>query len=386
MTYDPNASFGMYKKIKIHFSLDENRELIPLLTRKDLKYSQSSILKHKLKYYETGTSFMRTPEFKRAGTHTHQFETINNFVLLFGVNKDVEPDGKRFIRIGRRTVIPFGALFQSIEHQGVFYKEFPVTADLKDVDISTVEIDLNTANVTITAHVPQAFAMIESPIDYAGHMTNQIAPIIDALKDIRSKVDIDLYSSSLGQSEILRAMLLMFSNFRLIRGVNTDNTRAVRLRLIEALVENDIIELDHSAENKVNLIPNDNADPINDNTISHHLYEVDGAYFKDKIAFESALACKDMYRDTSYEDFIQAQKDANRAEWLTQHCTFNELLKSMTRAEIERKGSPHLGCWLIMTKDEQDVYFDYEKNDHFEGMRRIELQAIDRWKAFNGLV
>jgi hypothetical protein len=383
MTFDSNASFGMYKRIKIHFTLDENRELIPLLVRKELKYSQSSILKHKLKYYETGTSFMRTPEFKRANTHTHQFEPMNSFVFLFGVSKEVEPDGRRFIRIGRRTVIPFGALFQSIEHQGVFYKEFPVTANLKDIDISTVEIDLNTANVTITAHVPRNFALIESPVDYAGHMTNQIAPIIEALKDIRSKVDVDLYSNSLGQSEILRTMIMMFSNLRIIRGINTDNTRKVRERLIESLVENDDAFFDNDT-GKVNLKPRDSTEQRD--IPSHNLYEVDGAYWKDKIAFEAALDCKDMYREVSYEDFIQNQKDANRAEYLTQHCTFNERLRSMTRAEIEQRTNPHLGCWLIMTEDEQDVYFDYEKEDNFHGMRRIELQALDRWEAFNAKV
>jgi hypothetical protein len=380
MTFDSNASFGMYKRIKIHFTLDENRELIPLLTRKDLKYSQSSILKHKLKYYETGTSFMRTPEFKRANTHTHQFETINSFVFLFGVSKDIEPDGRRFIRIGRRTVIPFGALFQSIEHQGVFYKEFPVTANLKDIDISTVEIDLNTANVTIAAHVPRNFALIESPVDYAGHMTNQIAPIIEALKDIRSKVDVDLYSNSLGQSEILRTMIMMFSNLRIIRGINVDNTRKVRERLIESLVENDDAFFDNET-GKVTLKSRDSTEQRD--IPSHNLYEVDGAYWKDKIAFESALECKDMYRDVPYEDFIQNQKDANRAEYLTQHCTFNERLRSMTRAEIEQRTNPHLGCWLIMTEDEANVYFSYEKDNNYHGMRRIELQAIDRWEAFN---
>jgi hypothetical protein len=395
MTYDSHAEFGMYKRIKIHFTLDENRELIPLLVRKELKYSQSSVLKHKLKYYEKGADFMRTPEFKRAGTHTHQFETINNFVFLFGISKEVEPDGRRFIRIGRRTVIPFGALFQSIEHQGVFYKEFPVTANLKEIDVSTVEIDLNTGNVTVAAHVPRNFALIESPIDYVGHMTNQIAPIIEALKDMRSKVDIDLYSSTLGQSEILRTMLMMFSNLRIIRGINVDNTRKVRERLIESLIENDNLVIDVTNINvgdkellsivnpKIKLEPGE-ASGNNDYIPSANLYEVDGAYWKDKIAFESALDCKDMYRDTSYEDFIQNQKDANRAEYLTQHCTFNERLRSMTRAEIEQKTNPHLGCWLIMTEDEQNVYFDYEKENNYHGMRRIELQALDRWEAFNG--
>jgi hypothetical protein len=384
MTYDSHAEFGMYKRIKIHFTLDENRELIPLLVRKELKYSQSSILKHKLKYYEKGADFMRTPEFKRAGTHTHQFETINNFVFLFGISREVEPDGRRFIRIGRRTVIPFGALFQSIEHQGVFYKEFPVAANLKEIDVSTVEIDLNTGNVTVAAHVPRNFALIESPIDYVGHLTNQIAPIIEALKDLRSKVDIDLYSSTLGQSEILRTMLMMFSNLRIIRGINVDNTRKVRERLIESLIEND--EFDYDSEKKKIILKPGEASGNNDYIPSANLYEVDGAYWKDKIAFESALDCKDMYRDVPYEDFIQNQKDANRAEYLTQHCTFNERLRSMTRAEIEVRTNPHLGCWLIMTEDEQDVYFSYEKEDNFHGMRRIELQAIDRWTAFNAKV
>jgi hypothetical protein len=390
MTYDPHAEFGMYKKIKIHFTLDENRELIPLLVRKELKYSQSSILKHKLKYYEKGADFMRTPEFKRAGTHTHQFETINNFVFLFGISREVEPDGRRFIRIGRRTVIPFGALFQSIEHQGVFYKEFPVAANLKEIDVSTIEIDLNTGNVTVAAHVPRNFALIESPIDYVGHMTNQIAPIIEALKDMRSKVDIDLYSSTLGQSEILRTMLMMFSNLRIIRGINVDNTRTVRMRLIESLIENDdLYEIDketgekHRIEGKLQMFENADPEAEQRDIPSHNLYEVDGAYWKDKIAFESALDCKDMYRDVPYEDFIQSQKDANRAEYLTQHCNFNERLRSMTRAEIEQKTNPHLGCWLIMTEDEQDVYFDYENEENYHGMRRIELQAIDRWTAFN---
>jgi len=381
MNYDSNASFGMYKKIKIHFTLDENRELIPILTRKDMKYSQSSMLKHKLKYYEKGADFMRTPEFKRAGTHTHQFETINSFVFLFGISREVEPDGRRFIRMGRRTVIPFGALFQSIEHQGVFYKEFPVTANLKEIDISTVEIDLNTSNVVVTAHVPRNFALIESPVDYAGHITNQIYPIIEALKDIRSKVDVDLYSNSLGQSEILRTMIMMFSNLRIIRGINTDNTRKVRERLIESLIENDDASFDNET-GKVTLSANDSTEQRD--IPSHNLYEVDGAYWKDKIAFESALECKDMYRDVPYEEFIQNQKDANRAEYLTQHCTFNERLRSMTRAEIERKDSPHIGSWLIMTEDEANVYFDYEKQENLHGMRRIELQAIDRWEAFNG--
>jgi hypothetical protein len=90
-----------------------------------------------------------------------------------------------------------------------------------------------------------------------------------------------------------------------------------------------------------------------------------------------------MYRDVPYEDFIQNQKDANRAEYLTQHCTFNERLRSMTRAEIEQRTNPHLGCWLIMTEDEANVYFSYEKDNNYHGMRRIELQAIDRWEAFN---
>jgi hypothetical protein len=226
-------------------------------------------------------------------------------------------------------------------------------------------------------------------------MTNQIAPIIEALKDMRSKVDIDLYSSTLGQSEILRTMLMMFSNLRIIRGINVDNTRKVRERLIESLIENDNLVIDVTNINvgdkellsivnpKIKLEPGE-ASGNNDYIPSANLYEVDGAYWKDKIAFESALDCKDMYRDTSYEDFIQNQKDANRAEYLTQHCTFNERLRSMTRAEIEQKTNPHLGCWLIMTEDEQNVYFDYEKENNYHGMRRIELQALDRWEAFNG--
>jgi hypothetical protein len=266
----------------------------------------------------------------------------------------------------------------------VFYKEFPVAANLKEIDVSTVEIDLNTGNVTVAAHVPRNFALIESPIDYVGHLTNQIAPIIEALKDLRSKVDIDLYSSTLGQSEILRTMLMMFSNLRIIRGINVDNTRKVRERLIESLIEND--EFDYDSEKKKIILKPGEASGNNDYIPSANLYEVDGAYWKDKIAFESALDCKDMYRDTSYEDFIQNQKDANRAEYLTQHCTFNERLRSMTRAEIEQKTNPHLGCWLIMTEDEQNVYFDYEKEDNYHGMRRIELQAIDRWEAFNAKV
>jgi len=380
-SFDPHADFGMYKKIKIHFTLDENRELIPLLSRKEIRYSQASQLRGKLKYYDKGATLMRTQEFKRANTNAHKFETLNDFVMLFSINKDVEPDGKKFIRIGRKTVIAFGALFQSIEHQGVFYKEFPVTANLKELEILTVDLDPGRSTVTISAHVPRAFTLIESPVNYASHLTNQIAPIIDALKDVRSKVDIDLYSNSLGQSEILRAMLMMFSNLRIIRGINTDNTRTVRMRLIESLIENDDAFFDNEA-GKVNLISRGSTEQRD--IPSHNLYEVDGAYWKDKIAFETALDCKDMYRDTSYEDFIQNQKDANRAEYLTQHCNFNERLRSMTRAEIEQKTNPHLGCWLIMTEDEQNVYFSYEKEDNFHGMRRIELQAIDRWEAFNG--
>jgi hypothetical protein len=388
MTYDPHADFGMYKKIKIHFTLDENRELIPLLSRKEIRYSQASQLRGKLKYYDKGATLMRAAEFRRAAGRV--FETVNDFVMLFSVNKDIEPDGKRYIRVGRKTVIAFGALFQSIEHQGVFYKEFPVSAQLKEMEILTVDLDPGRSTVTINAHVPRAFTLIESPINYAGHMTNQIAPIIDALKDIRSKADIDLYSSTLGQSEILRAMLMLFSNFRIIRGIDTDNTRTVRLRLIEALIENDLVyEIDQETgekrrvEGKLMLAENGDPGAQQRDIPSHNLYEVDGAYWKDKIAFESALECKDMYRDVPYEDFIQNQKDANRAEYLTQHCTFNERLRSMTRAEIEQRTNPHLGCWLIMTEDEANVYFSYEKDNNYHGMRRIELQAIDRWEAFN---
>jgi hypothetical protein len=397
MTYDPHADFGMYKKIKIHLTLDENRELIPLLSRKEIRYSQASQLRGKLKYYDKGATLMRTQEFKRANVNAHQFETLNDFVMLFSVNKDIEPDGRTYIRVGRKTIIAFGATFQSIEHQGVFYKEFPVTADLKQLEILTVDLDPGRSTVTINAHVPRAFTLIESPVDYAGHITNQIAPIIEALKDIRSKVDIDLYSSSLGQSEILRTMLMMFSNLRIIRGINTDNTRKVRERLIEALIEGDYLAFDLSdidlndyisdgilklpSQLKVRLTESEQSD--NDYIPSGNLYEVDGAYWKDKIAFESALECKDMYRDVPYDEFIQNQKDANRAEYLTQHCTFNERLRSMTRAEIEVRTNPHLGCHLIMTEDEQNVYFDYEKENNLQGMRRIELQAIDRWEAFN---
>jgi hypothetical protein len=390
MSYDPHADFGMYKKIKIHFTLDENRELIPLLSRKEIRYSQASQLRGKLKYYDKGATLMRTPEFKRANVNAHQFETLNDFVMLFSVNKDIEPDGKTYIRVGRKTVIAFGATFQSIEHQGVFYKEFPITANLKELEVLTVDLDPGRSTVTINAHVPRAFTLIESPVNYAGHMTNQIAPIIDALKDIRSKVDIDLYSSTLGQSEILRTVLMLFSNFRIIRGINTDNTRTVRMRLIESLIENDdLYEIDKETgekrriEGKLQLFTNDDPEAEQRDIPSHNLYEVDGAYWKDKIAFESALDCKDMYRETSYEDFIQNQKDANRAEYLTQHCTFNERLRSMTRAEIEQRTNPHLGCWLIMTEDEANVYFSYEKDNNYHGMRRIELQAIDRWEAFN---
>lgn len=385
---DPHTDFGIYKKIKIHLTLDENRENLQLLCRKDIKYSQSNVLKGKLKYYEIGASLMRANEFKLINTHAHLFKTRNDYVVLFGVNKEVEPDGVRFIRLGRRTVCPMGALFQSIEHQGVFYKDLPITANLKEMSITAVDINLGESTVIISANVPRSFALIESPANYAGHMANQIVPIIEALHDIRSKADIDLYSDTYGQSEIVRTMLLLFSNLRIIRGINKDNTRAVREHLINTLIEDDIISFSTADiittinPTKLKLLPNLNDDVEASNAnVSHNMYEADGAYFKDKIDFETKLECKDLYKPTSYEEFIQEQKDANRAEYLRHHCTFIERLKSLSKAEIETRNNRHIGVFLAMTDEEESVWYDYEDRKDAEGMRRIELQAIERWKT-----
>jgi len=231
--------------------------------------------------------------------------------------------------------------------------------------------------------VPRNFAFTESTIDYTNYLTNSLNPILTALADLKAKVEINVYANAVGRSSILNSILLLFSNLRLLR-TNKEDTREVRQHLINALLDGDSYKIDPENPNRLILSENTtvNQNEQLDTPMVGGLYRVDGAVFRDKIDFETAMQCKDLYRPTTYEELIQNQKDANRSEYLMYHCSLSERLQSITPEEMDRKDSPHIGCHLAMTEEEQEVYFEADSNGDKDTMSRIELQARDRWSSF----
>ena len=360
-------SYGLFKKVKMHFAADENRQLLQLLSRPNVRYVQTTLKQNHLRYYRVGVNIYSADMFRKRIANGFSMNYVNDYIVLFSVNTKVEPDGIRFLRHGRKTAIPIGAHFQWMEVDGMMYKELPASAvtHMQDFEVSKVDINQSNDTFTLQGMIPTTFPLIESSLDYLTHIKSKIDPIISQLAEI--KANVNLFKSDIGQSAVFNAITVLMNNMAILK--YDQDSQLVREKLINVLTHNDHIEL--LPNQLIRLTATATPTATISKSIPLGMFEVNGAYFKDKLEYEFALK-----RHKTEEDAIAEQKQLNRYEYLMDYCNLDERLNQMSYIEIT--DTTNFGPGLVMTQNEQEVYFRDESSDLSQ---KLEMTAFDRWQT-----
>lgn len=356
------------KQLVLNFSVDSNARYLGDLIDNNLKYSQSQLTGYKVRYYANGANIMSAKEARAYYPFDYKYEMYNDVVLIASLRSDLEEVNPHVARTPRRCSIPFGLEFHSMTFGGMTYSELPVNIVWRKLKQKSIIINTASKQVQFIVEVPSEFSLENKRSDYTTYVERNLKPLVNQIHHIAPLFNkIDAAKNEHVQSVILTFLTTVISSFSLTSSTNMNETRILRNQLIEFLRGDNVATV--SDQGRIDLLESRSLQTATD-FFPVGTYEVEGAFFKDRQDYETKLKYKDLDRPTTYEDFIDEQKQLNRYEFLT-NLPLEQRLLCLTGKEITKKEGV-IDVMLGMTEDEAQAYM-------LTGDEKYIDRAQDRW-------
>lgn len=372
------------RQIQISLNIDENIVHLEKLRDRRYQYSQLHIRQGYVKYYTSGVVIQSSDSFRRGLTRDDKSPMFNSpLVACLSINRAIEPDGKLVFNDGRRVYIPFGVNVQSLKLDGLTYNEFPPNTNFSLINITETIVDFGLKQLRIKGTVAVDFTLETNTHDKFKYFQERIEPLYAHIQKVMIRPDIDLYESDFISAEVLKMAQTMLKTLDLLHSHNYQANRNVRKQLINSLVDQDRPLV--MPDGTIDLFERGEDDqPAKKQPFATGLYEYKGAYFKDRLEFESSMKYAEMMGQTE-DQIITNKKRDNRYEYMMVFLTENQRIHEITEEEINDSED----VIYAMTEAEREEYELLRLMDTEQGKAaRLELArtAKLRWKVANGRV